>query len=347
MGDTHGFLTRRGFIRLLGGSAAAAALAGRTERANAFGLGDLFGSRPQPRHVSPYVTSNQDFYLVAVNPSFRPSVKPGSVQGNWQLEMVGLSGEVQRHDWRSLMNQANRTVFKTFECIGNSVGGDLISNARWHVIPLKTLLSKLSGVKSAKSVMFRSLDDFYSSISIERCLDDYAFLALQMNGEPLPGAHGFPARVMLPDLYGMKQPRWLKRIELQNMADTTSYWEKRGWAGEVPVKTMSRLDPPGPVKIGNEIGLTGVAYAGHRGVRAVEVSLDGGKHWQACQLQHADRPDVWSLWRYKWTRPTAGRHTLMVRATDGNGHVQTAKEHGSYPDGASGYDHLAVDVAKT
>lgn len=345
MGETHGFLTRRGFIRLLGGSAATAVLAGRTGRADAFGLGSLFGSGPQPRHVTSYITPNHDFYLVAVNPSFRPSVTPRSVQGNWQLELVGLSGAVQRQDWQGLMTQANRTVVKTFECIGNSVGGNLISNARWHVIPLKTLLNRLPGAQSAKSVMFRSLDDFYSSISIERCLDDYAFLALQMNGQPLPGAHGFPARVMLPDLYGMKQPRWLKRIELQHTADTTSYWEKRGWAGEVPVKTMSRLDPPGPVKAGSRIELTGVAYAGHRGVRAVEVSNDGGKHWEPCQLQHPGKPDAWSLWRYEWPRPSSGSHTLMVRATDGQGQVQTAKPQGSYPDGASGYDRLDIDVA--
>jgi len=345
MGDTHGFLTRRGFIRVLGGSAAAAVLAGRAGQADAFGLSGLFGSGSKPRHVTAYVTPNQDFYLVAVDPSFRPQVTPKSVQGNWQLEMAGLSGDVHRFAWQDLMKRANRTVVKTFECIGNSVGGDLISNARWHVIPLKALLRELSGVHSARSVMFRSLDNFYSSISIERCLDDYAFLALQMNGEPLPAKHGFPARVMLPDLYGMKQPRWLRRIELQHTADTTSYWEKRGWAGEVPVKTMSRLDPPGPVKAGSAVALTGVAYAGHRGVQAVEVSLDGGKHWVQCRLQHADTPDAWSLWRYQWSNPPAGDHKLMVRATDGRGRLQTAKRQGTYPNGASGYDELKLSVS--
>lgn len=346
MANSHGFLSRRGFIKVLSGSAVTAVLAGRSGAADAFGLLQFFDGGRKARHVTPYITPNKDFYVVAVDPSFRPQVTPASVQGNWALKMVDLSGGVQHLEWHALMQQANRTVVKTFECIGNPVGGSLISNARWHVIPLKSLLRKLAGVHSAKSVMFRSLDDFYASISIERCLDDYAFLALRMNGEPLPPVHGFPARVLLPDLYGMEQPRWLTRIELQRTANTTSYWQERGWAGEVPVKTMSRLDPPGPVQADQQVVLTGVAYAGHRGIKAVEVSLDDGKHWVPCQLKHADHPDAWSLWRYDWRRPTSGHHELMVRATDGDGHVQTATRHGRSPAGASGYDHLSVGVRK-
>lgn len=343
MSDRHGFMTRRGFIKVASGSLAGALAAGSGSAA-AFSLDGLFGGGSKQRHVTTYFTPNKDFYLVAVNTSFRPGFTPQSVHGQWHLEMVGLSGKVQRYDWKTLMGRANRTVVKTFECIGNPVGGNLISNARWHVIPLKSLLQRLDGIGDAHSVMFRSLDDFYSSISIGRCLDDYAFLALQMNGVPLPGAHGFPARVLLPDLYGMKQPRWLKRIELQETADTTSYWERRGWGGEVPVRTMSRLDPPGPVHAGKAVTLTGVAYAGHRGVRGVEVSLDGGKHWQPCRLEHPDHPDAWSLWRYDWPHPTGGSARLMVRAIDGKGQVQTAKQHGSFPDGATGYDELNVEV---
>lgn len=347
MPDEYGFLTRRGFIKVLGGSAAAVGLMGRSGPSDAFGLGELFSSGPKPRQVTPYIMPNKDFYLVAVNPSFRPQVTPQTVEGNWALEMVGLSGSAQRYDWHQLMNTANHTVFKTFECIGNPVGGNLISNANWHVIPLKTLLSRLPGVNHAKSVMFRGLDDFYSSISIDRCLDDYAFIAVLMNGEPLPAKHGFPARVMLPDLYGMKQPRWLTRIALQKTSNTTSYWEERGWAGEVPVKIMSRLDPPGPVTADSQVEMTGAAYAGHRGVRGVEVSLDDGKHWTPCQIKHADRHDAWSTWSYTWTRPTAGQHNLTVRAIDGKGDMQTAKRQGTAPNGASGYDQLGVTVARS
>lgn len=344
MRETHGFLTRRGFIGLLGASTL---LAGASRRAEALSLLNLFGSGPRPRRVTSYVTPNKEFYLVAVDPTFRPRVTPASVQDQWHLEVAGLSGEVQRHDWRALMDQASQSVFKTFECIGNRVGGDLIGNARWHVIPLKRFLMRLPGIRSARSIMFRGLDDYYSSVSIERCLDDYALIAVKMNGEPLPAAHGFPARVLLPDLYGMKQPRWLTRIELQSTAETTSYWERRGWGGEVPVRTMSRLDPPGPVTGDRPVTLTGVAYAGHRGVRAVEISLDGGSHWVSGRLQRGNQPDAWSLWSYEWNRPGPGHYQLMVRATDGGGHVQTAKRQGAFPDGATGYDQLDVDVTVT
>lgn len=344
MGDTHGFLTRRGFIGLLGASAGATLLAAVSKRAEAFSFANLFGSEPLPRRVTPYLTPNSEFYLVAVDPSFRPRFTPRSVQGKWHLQVTGLSGEMQRHDWRDLMNQAGQTVFKTFECIGNRVGGELIGNARWHVIPLKRFLMGLPGMRSARSVMFRGLDDFYSSVSIERCLDDYAFIALKMNGEPLPAAHGFPARVILPDLYGMKQPRWLTQIQVQATAATTSYWEKRGWGGEVPIRTMSRLDPPGPVTEGRSVTMTGIAYAGLRGVRAVEISLDGGTNWVPCRLQHGNRPDAWSLWFYEWRRPLPGHHQLMVRAIDGYGKVQTAKRQGAFPDGATGYDYLDVNA---
>lgn len=190
--------------------------------------------------------------------------------------------------------------------------------------------------------MFEGLDDFYSSVSIERATDDYAFLALKMNGVPLPGGHGFPARVILPDLYGMKQPRWLRRITLQRDTATTSYWEKRGWAGEVPVKNYSRIDIPGKVEGAKEIDISGVAFAGARGVRRVEVSFDGGKNWQPCKLETAAQKHVWSLWSYHWRRPSGGQQEIMVRTIDGNGLIQAAEKESSYPNGASGYHALEI-----
>ena len=266
------------------------------------------------------------------------------MQARWSLELVGLDGAPRYVGYDSLMHRANRSVLHTFECVGNAVGGEQIGTARWRVIPLRQLLQGLPGFGSARSVMFESLDTFYSSVSIERALDDYAFLALQMNGVPLPGVHGFPARVLLPDLYGMKQPRWLSRIRLQAASTTTSYWEQLGWSGEVPVQTTSRIDPPGPLRSGQSAVLTGIAYAGRRGVRKVEVTLDDGQHWVPCQIMAGPKPDVWSLWRYIWPAPVVGKAQLLVRATDGTGHVQLAERHGIHPSGASGYDRMTVMV---
>ena len=302
------------------------------------------GLTPNARRVTPFLTPGKDFYLVAVDPSFRPGFGPSTVGSAWALEIQGLDGGVRKIGYDELRARATRKTVYTFECIGNPVGGQLIGNAEWSVIPLKELLGKAAGVGSVK---FNGLDQFFSSVSAARAFDDHAFVALEMNGKPLPAAHGFPARVILPDLYGMKQPRWLKRISLKETAATDSYWEMQGWAGEVPVKTMSRLDPRGTLPAGQPADLTGIAFAGARGVSKVEVSLDGGKSWLDCELVTPGHAGVWSLWRYRWARPGAGSYSLQVRATDGRGKPQIATRQDSYPDGASGYDTRSLRVVST
>lgn len=336
---TQGFLSRRGFVQVIAASALTACLpACQSEEEQALGF------RPGVKNRTPFITPNEDFYLVAVDPGFRPSVTPTSVQKNWSLELVGLDNNRHNISYAELEEKANRVITYTFECIGNEVGGTLIGNAEWKVIPLKALLQQAGLSNEVKSVMFEGLDDFYSSVSIERATDDYAFIALQMNGEPLPAGHGFPARVILPDLYGMKQPRWLRRISLLKDAETTSYWERRGWAGEVPVKNFSRLDPAPELSSGKDELLTGVAFAGVRGIGRVEVSLDQGKSWQPCKLETPTHGNVWSLWSYHWQKPSTGSHQIMVRAVDGKGRIQTAKRSRSYPDGASGYHSINLKV---
>jgi DMSO/TMAO reductase YedYZ molybdopterin-dependent catalytic subunit len=332
-------LNRRSFLQLAGVTALDLPFARWFEEWRAL------GHRPHSSALTPFITANKDFYLVAVNPSFRPSFDAKTVDSSWSLKLQGVNGQSRNLGYRELLDRATRKVFYTFECIGNSVGGQLIGNAQWHVIPLKELVSKAPGAtQDAHSVMFVGLDDFHSSVSLQRALDDYAFLALQMNGAPLPAEHGFPARVILPDLYGMKQPRWLRSITLQQTSQTTSYWEERGWAGEVPVKTMARLDPRGDLPGAQPEELTGVAFAGRRGISKVEISLDAGQTWDECELVTPESTDVWSLWRYRWPTPTASRHTIEVRATDGTGALQTAQQHGSFPDGASGLDTESVRV---
>lgn len=337
---TEGFLTRRGFIRVLAASAAAglpgcAHLASYVPRARGFW--------PPPRAVTPFITPNEDFYVVAIDPSYRPPVHPGTVTSRWWLEMVGLGGESRRVGYGEIDDRAGRTVHYTFECIGNPVGGPLIGNAAWRVAPLREVLARApGGLAGARSVMIEAMDGFYSSVSLERATDDYAFLAVDMNGVPLPAEHGFPVRVILPDLYGKKQPRWLRRITLLESADTTSYWEQRFWKGDAAPKTTSRFDPRAEVAARHPVELTGMAYAGARGIRGVEVSLDGGDHWVACELVTGERPHVWSLWRYVWPDPSPGRHTLAVRAIDGAGELQTARRKGRFPSGAAGHHRVQV-----
>lgn len=335
----QGFLSRRGFIHVLATSAATTLLGSCSPEQQALGL------RPERQRRTTFITPNEEFFLVAVDPDYRPPVNQETVQSNWSLELVGPDRNVHKTRYAELNERADRVIPYTFECIGNSIGGSLIGNANWHVLPLKSYLAQAGLSSEVKSVMFEGLDDFYSSVSIERATDDYAFIALKMNGEPLPAGHGFPARVILPDLYGMKQPRWLRRITLLGESNTTSYWERRGWAGEVPMKTFSRLDPLPPIEVEKASRLSGTAFAGARGIRHVEISLDDGKTWQACHLETPPRSHVWSLWSYHWKNPIAGRHVIQVRATDGTGQRQTAKRTRRYPDGASGYHQETITIA--
>ncbi len=331
-----GHLTRRGFVQVIGAAAAMLALGRCSPEGKALG----FAGRRSARTT--FITANGDFYIVAVNPSFTPDFGLATVERDWQLVLEGPGGQRRQLSYNMLKSLPSSKIFKTLECIGNDVGGDLIGNAEWRVVPLEDLLAPLK-TAGVHSVRFEALDDFYSSVSAARALDEQAFLAYEMNGEPLPAGHGFPARVLLPDLYGMKQPRWLKRIVLQDTSGSSSFWEARGWAGEVPVKTMSRIDR-GAMAPGAPNELSGIAYAGARGIQRVQVSLDGGASWQSCELATASVANTWSLWRYTWQNPSPGRYKVLVRATDGRGELQSAIEQGSYPDGASGYHSIRFGV---
>lgn len=178
---TQGFWSRRGFLTVMGTSAIGLLLTRCSAEKRALGF------RPQAKSTTPFITPNEDFYLVAVEPSYRPSVGHDSVDAQWKLDLVGPDGAYRHLRYPDLFKQATRTIHYTFECIGNPVGGELIGNAQWHVIPLREILAQVSvGSRQVRAVLFEGLDDFYSSVSVERAMDAGAFLALRMNGKPAP-----------------------------------------------------------------------------------------------------------------------------------------------------------------
>jgi len=171
-----------------------------------------------------------------------------------------------------------------------------------------------------------------------------------MNGEPLPTEHGYPARLVVPGLYGyVSATKWLVDLEVTRFDKAQAYWTELGWSPRGPIKTESRVDVPrsgqevtrGPATFG------GVAWAQNRGVRAVEVRIDGpgGQgDWQPAQLGAAYSNDTWRLWSFPWQATDSGPHTIAVRATDNSGAVQTEDVADPVPDGASGWHTVSFDV---
>ena len=167
-----------------------------------------------------------------------------------------------------------------------------------------------------------------------------------MNGEALPLEHGFPARLVVPGLYGyVSATKWLTEIELTRFADFEHYWEQRGWAEKAPIKLQSRIDvPKGLAKVAaGDVAVAGVAWAQQVGVGAVEVSIDDGD-WQQAELADVDTIDTWRQWVYRWSDATPGRHSIKVRATDQDGNVQTSQRAEPIPDGATGHHQIVVIV---
>jgi DMSO/TMAO reductase YedYZ molybdopterin-dependent catalytic subunit len=241
------------------------------------------------------------------------------------------------------MPQVEKVI--TLCCVSNEVGGRYVGNAVWRGVPLADVLA-LSGVSSgAEQVFSTSLDGWTCGFPVEAALDGRdALIALAMNDELLPLEHGFPARLVVPGLYGyVSATKWLESIELTTW-DREGYWLPRGWARLAPVKTQSRIDVPRP---GAEItagpqAIAGVAWAQHRGIDRVEVSVDGGE-WREARLGTDVSVDAWRQWVVEWDA-TPGDHEIRVRATDGDGETQTEERTPVAPDGATGWHTIRVTV---
>jgi hypothetical protein len=146
-------------------------------------------------------------------------------------------------------------------------------------------------------------------------------------------------------LYGYDSAtKWLKEIELTTFEDDQAYWIQRGWAREGPIKVASRIDTPRRDVAAGPVPVAGVAWAPGRGIRRVEVRVDEGR-WHEAELADAVGVDTWRQWRWTWDAPP-GRHRLQVRATAGDGEVQTSDEAPPFPDGATGWHTVGVRVKR-
>ncbi|GAB1325826.1 molybdopterin-dependent oxidoreductase [Streptomyces sennicomposti] len=297
--------------------------------------------------LSPFTTPNRDFYRVDT-----ALVVPKTDATRWRLRIHGRG--VRRPAVYSYNDLLRRDLIErdiTLTCVSNEVGGPYTGNARWTGVRLAELLAECgvrppSGGGPADQLVARSVDGMTLGTPVEEVLDGRdAMLALGMNGEPLPFAHGFPVRMVVPGLYGyVSACKWIEDIELTTFDSYDPYWVERGWARRAPVKTGSRIDTPKPFARprAGTVMVAGVAWAQHRGVDKVEVRVDDGP-WRQAHLASEDTRDTWRQWSLPW-QATGGGHTLTVRATDRTGRVQTEQRAPTVPDGASGWHSVVVTV---
>ncbi|THA56809.1 molybdopterin-dependent oxidoreductase [Streptomyces sp. A1136] len=305
------------------------------------------GAQVRARGVSPFLTPARDFYRVDT-----ALVVPRVDAADWRLRVHG-DGVTKplTLDLRALLARPLVEHDITLTCVSNEVGGPYAGNARWLGVRLADLLRE-AGVRPpsrggrADQLVARSVDGMTIGTPIEAVMDGReALLAVGMNGEPLPFAHGFPVRMVVPGLYGyVSACKWLSELRLTTFAAYDAYWVRRSWAQQAPVKTQSRIDTPRPLAepAAGRVVVAGVAWALHRGVSRVEVRVDGGP-WQEARLADSDGDDTWRQWLWPW-EATPGRHTLEVRATDRTGAVQTGKRRATVPDGATGWHAVTVRV---
>ena len=204
-----------------------------------------------------------------------------------------------------------------------------------------------AGVRSgADQLLARSVDGMSIGTPLGSVLDGReALLAVAMNGEPLPIAHGFPARMLVPGFYGYASAcKWVTDLYVTTFAAEQAYWVQRGYARIGTMKTQSRIDVPKPFAHLNagSVKVAGVAWATDRGISDVQVQIDDGS-WQQAKLAASDNPDTWRQWTYDW-QATSGTHSIQVRAADDSGQYQPSAQAGPYPSGASGYESLVVIV---
>ena len=293
---------------------------------------EVLGANVQP------ITPNDEFYVVTKN-----LIDPRVERDRWRLEVSGLVETPRTLDLDEVTSMRAVEQETTLECISNAVGRGLISNAAWRGVPLSTLIEAARPRSGARRVFLHAADGYTHSTSLAKALEPTTLLAYEMNDEPLPDRHGFPARLIVPGAYGEVSVKWIDRIELVD-DDRKGYYEQQGWQAQ-RAHTMSRIDVPAKNStVGGRVEVRGVAFAGDRGISKVEVSTDGGGSWREAEIGYHPSKLTWALWNLAWRDASAGEHELVVRATDGTGALQSAVKEGSVPDGATGLHRVPVRV---
>jgi len=330
-------LSRRNLLKATGTLALATALP--TPMVSLAGMwSQLFGGFG--REVSP-ITPNHEFYIT----SYR---SPPDVRlHDWSLTIKGLVKSPLRLTYPHLLALTRVSEIVTLECVGNGVGGESIGTANWQGVSLKSLLDQTGVDSQAYDLVMRAADGYTDSFPVERAMQGDVLIAHTMNGETLPPGHGYPARIIVPGIYGMKNVQWLTEIELVKK-DYLGYYQRQGWSDDATVQTRSWItDPQEGDKLSIQaLSMKGFAFAGTRGVRSVDVSVDGGETWRSAALDPPLSPYAWRFWKYTWQDPKPGLYRLQVRATDGRGVPQSPVIQKPFPHGGTGLQEISFSVAE-
>ncbi|OBG64660.1 oxidoreductase [Mycobacterium sp. E3339] len=299
--------------------------------------------QPKGVELPSFITPSADFYRVDT-----ALAVPQLSHGDWRLRIHGMVNREVTYGFADLAGFDVVEKVATLTCVSNPVGGKLISTGVWTGYRVADLLAAAGVHPDADMVLSTSIDGFTAGTPVDALTDGRdALLAVTLNGQPLPIEHGYPARLVVPGLYGyVSATKWVVDLELTRFDRAEAYWTRQGWAPRAPVKTQSRIDVPrggqrvpmGPVVFG------GVAWAQNRGVRSVEVRIDGGG-WQPAEQGASYSNETWRLWTFPWEAKSPGRHTITVRATDNTGATQTADRVPPVPDGATGWHTVDFTVA--
>lgn len=289
------------------------------------------------------ITPNNRFYVVTKN-----IIDPYVRKAAWRLQVRGLVDNPRTYDFEELAALQSVEQEMTLECISNRVGAGLMSNAVWKGIPLRSLLEDAGPQPEAVEVFFHAADGYTHSASLEKAMEETTLLAYEMNGEPLPDRHGYPARILVPGYFGEGSVKWVTRIELVDHR-MEGYYGKQGWeAREVPTEShfdVARFSPQLPATAGQTVALKGIGFAGDRGISKVEVSTDDGQSWQEARITYPGTQLTWVFWSYDWRPQEPGEYKLVVRATDGDGELQTSQGRGvGSGKGTTGYHRVTASV---
>ncbi|MBA0127118.1 molybdopterin-dependent oxidoreductase [Haloechinothrix sp. YIM 98757] len=361
-GDHHP-LRRRTLLLAGAGTAGAAVAAGLGGRMLQARLYDVANSRaaislPQPASAAPALPAEHRFTVDGLSPFFTPArdfyrvdtalVIPQVPAQQWSLRIVGSVDRPLEITFDELLERELVERDLTLSCVSNEVGGPYVSTGRWLGFPLDRLLRQAGPHRGADQLLSRSQDGMTIGTPLETVLDGRdALLAVGLNGEPLPARNGFPARMIVPGLYGYTSAtKWVVELDVTRFDEVDAYWTERDWDTTGKVKTASRIDVPRPLEsLGQgEVTVAGVAWAQHRGISTVQVRVDGGD-WQEAELSEPVSDDTWRQWRTT-VRVTPGSPRIEVRAADGAGDFQPQERVDPFPDGATGWHSVAVTVTE-